>query len=320
MAGKHSLSNDRRESSKTWLPCIGSEDRLLTARKTSRDSILKSPQRKVRENSDLNVANVEEVKIANGKYKKGNEGKRQDQQRVQINNRRVNKRGSNPVGFSKGKRPSFSDPKESGKDAPKTRRGSKKNLQVVKPPSPDVIDLSNEKVVQELLLRLYQTLKTPDEKARERADKEQGYWKLEKSRENGDGLVEQKDRKMKEYSKNEPNLRSKSDSRLKSYNRLHVNTFPQLNKSTSNLQLFYSKPVTWESLEMHSLQRRKRTANSFAIRDSSLKCNLPEGKEAIKRQVCHLTWPYTEYNRTESSRTVLCDRALSVPLQCFCIS
>lgn len=314
MAAKQSSNNDRSENSKTLLPCIA-EDQLLTATKSSRESILKTAKHQGRAYSYPNAATTEEIKITSGKHKEGDEeGRRPDQHRVQINNRKLNKRTSLSVGFYKGKSGS-NDPKESGKDAPKMRRGSKENIEVVKPPSPDIIDLSNEKVVQELLLRLYQTLKTPDETARESPDKEHSYWKIEKPTENLEGFVEQKEmnRKMKECSKNEANF-SKSDSRLKTYHRHSVNTFPQLNKSTPTLQVFYSKPVSWESLKMRSLQRRKRTTNSFAIQDSSRKCSLPGRKEAINRQVGHLTWPYTEYSRLESSRAVLCDRGLSVPL------
>ena len=315
MAAKQSSNNDRSENSKTYLPCIG-EDQLLTATKSSRESILKTAKHQGRACSYPNAATTEEIKITSGKHKEGDEeGRRPDQHRVQINNRKLNKRASLSVGFYKGKSGS-NDPKESAKDASKMRRGSKKNIQVVKPPSPDVIDLSNEKVVQELLLRLYQTLKSPDETARESRDREHSDWKMEKPTENGDGFVEQKekDRKMKECSKNEANFRSKSDSRLKTYHRHSVNTFPQLNKSTPTLQVFYSKPVSWESLKMRSLQRRKRTTNSLTIQDSPRKCSLPWREEAINRQVSHLTWPYTEYSRAEGSRAVLCDRGLSVPL------
>ena len=315
MAAKQSSNNDHSENSKTWLPCIG-EDKQLTATKSSRESILKTAKLKGRAYSYPSAATTEENKITSGKHKEADEEeKRPDQHRVQANNRKLNKRASLAVGVNKGKSGS-NDPKDSAKDAPKMRRGSKKNIEVVKPPSPDVIDLSNEKVVQELLLRLYQTLKTPDETARENPDEEHSDWRIEKPKENGEGFVEQteKDRKMKECSKNEANFRSKSDSRLKTYHRHRVNTFPQLNKSTPTLQVFYSKPVSWESLKMRSLQRRKRTTNSFAIQDSSRNCSLPERKEAIYRQVSHLTWPYTEYSRTESSTAVLCDRGLSVPL------
>lgn len=281
MAAKLTWGNLRSEKSKTSLPCIG-EGELLKPPASFRDTKPKSSSKsRARVSSEPLVSKVEHAKKTS-EVDEGGKDKKLSKWR----------RGSIPVGWAKLK--DSSDSKEAAKDAAKTRRGSKKKIQPVNPPSPDVIDLSNEKVVQELLLRLYETLKVPDNIAHEGSLVEQNNWQME------------------ECGKNEPtNLSNKLDNRMRT-RRQRITKFPQLRKSTSNFEVFYSEPLSCKSLKNRQLQRRRTTTDILAFQGSSPKSSQQERKDTFNRQLV-MTWSYGDRAQTSMSRAVLRDGGLSVP-------
>ena len=293
MAAKQPPNNERSERSKNLLPCI-SEDELLKQPLSSRESKPKSSTKRARVNSEPNMPSDKEMKNASVKSADVDED---EKGKILVSNRRrVFRHGSLPVGCSKEK-PDSSNTKEVTKEPAIKKRISRKKIQQVKPPSPDIIDLSNEKVVQELLSRLYETLRVTDKDTRE----------LESA------VVEQNDWKGEECMKYHPSTRSKSDNKL-NLHRQHAVKFPRLGKSTSNLEVFYSKPLSWKSLKTRQLQRNERFSSILALKDSPTNSSQPEQKEMLCRQASQFTWPYRDYTRTECSGTVLRGRGLSVPL------
>ena len=284
MAKKLSASEKPRK----LLPCIG-EDKMLDNPSLSQVSKPKSSsRRRDRVHSDPNVPNAEQVKNASGK--KDSSGEDGKGRMLSSNRKKVPRRGSVPQGFF-----NSSDSKATFKEAAKkARRASKKDIQQDKPPSPDIIDLSNEKVAQELLLRLYETLRVTEKEAHESAPVEQNDLKIESR-------------------KTELGLSSKSENTMR-FHRQNVIGFPQLSKSTSNLEVFYSKPVSWKCLISRQLQRRKRPTNFLPFQDSLTRSDQLGRKELHNRQVSRMTWACCNYSPPGTSRPLLHDRGLSVPL------
>lgn len=268
---------ERNEKSRIVLPCIGEDELLNQPAPSSRGSMLKTPQQRLRLNSEpsvgvaaknTSVKSKDTVDDATGKGKMSN------------NHRKVTRRETIPD-YNQGNT--------------KTTKGSKNVKRQVKlnTPSPEVIDLSNEDVVNELMIRLYRTLRVQDNST---------YHSFPMD----DCTVEETSKQTK------PNERRKPDSGIKLFWH-HTTRFPQVSKATSGLEVFYSKPASWKSLtSSRQLQPRIRAKNFLAFQERSTKTNQ---EKMIQMNYRQLTWPFKENSaRAGRSTSVLRKRGLSVPL------
>ena len=262
----------------------------------------KSVKRKVWSNSEPTTLNSEDVKTAAMRAKTKNTEEEEGKGKATTNNR---KRVTIPGGL-----PKANDPKEPSKDVLTTRRASRKNIQPAKPPSPDVIDLRDEKVVRELLLRLYKTLNVSEETAHGCVVAEKRAWTTVEARNNAQSL-KQNEGKVEKYGNNGPDLRDTADHGMKLH-RHDIIRFPQLRKSASNFQVFYFKPLSCEYL--NTRQRRKSSLKFSAFQGKLLESGSLDRKETFKRNVCQLTRPLRDSKETQSPVSGLCGGGLSFPL------
>ena len=284
------------EKSKTILPSI-SEDKLDDNLTSPRDSKPKSSsKRRDLVNSadpEVAVSSEEQGRKAPGKKEAVTEepGKETLSSR---NRRRIARRSSLQTGLL-----NCTDSKtEMAREGLKTpRRTSKKKIQVVKPPSPDIIDLSNEKVVQELMLRLFETLR------------------LAETETQGSASMEQKDLKpMDKTEDKDARLHTDFETTTKFHQR-NVIKFPKPSRSTSHLEVFYSKPLSWQCLKNGQTQRRKRSTNYYAFRENFTKSYQDERKEMYNHgQLSQMIWNCSFIAPISTSRTMLRNRGFSFPL------
>ena len=284
------------EKSKTILPSI-SEDKLDDNLTSPRDSKPKSSsKRRDLVNSadpEVAVSSEEQGRKAPGKKEAVTEepGKETLSSR---NRRRIARRSSLQTGLL-----NCTDSKtEMAREGLKTpRRTSKKKIQVVKPPSPDIIDLSNEKVVRELMLRLFETLRLAETETQGSASMEQEDWKM-----------------MNKTKDNEARLHTDFETTTK-FHQQNVIKFPKLSRSTSHLEVFYSKPLSWQCLKNGQTQRRKRSTNYYAFRESFTKSYQDERKEMYNHgQLSQMIWNCGFIAPISTSRTILRNRGFSFPL------
>lgn len=284
------------EKSKIILPSI-SEDKLDYSLTSPRDSKPKSSsKRRDLVNSadpEAAISREEQGRKAPGKKEAFTEeaGK---ETLSSSNRRRIARRSSLQTGLL-----NCTDSKtETAREGLKTpRRTSKKKIQVVKPPSPDIIDLSNEKVVQELMLRLFETLR------------------LAETETQGSASMEQKDLKpMNKTEDNDARLHTDFETTTK-FHQQNVIKFPKLSRSTLHLEVFYSKPLSWQCLKNGQTQRRKRSTNYYAFRESFTKSYQDERKEMYNHgQLGQMIWNCGFIAPISTSRTMLRNRGFSFPL------
>jgi len=284
------------EKSKTILPSI-SEDKLEYNRTSPRDSKPKSSsKRRDLVNSadpEAAVSSEEQGRKAPGKKEAATEeaGK---ETLSSSNRRRIARRSSLQTGLL-----NCTDSKtETAREGLKRpRRTSKKKIQLVKPPSPDIIDLSNEKVVQELMLRLFETLRLAETETQGSASMEQKDWKPINKTED-----------------NDTRLHTDFETTTKFHQR-NVIKFPKLSRSTSHLEVFYSKPLSWQCLKNRQTQRRKRSTNYYAFRENFTKSYQDERKEMYNHgQLSQMIWNCGFIAPISTSRTMLRNRGFSFPL------
>lgn len=284
------------EKSKTILPSI-SEDKLEDNLRSPRDSKPKSSskRRDLVNSADLEaaVSSEEQGRKAPGKKEAVTEeaGK---ETLSSSNRRRIARRTSLQTGLLN----CTESKTETAREGLKTpRRTSKKKIQVVKPPSPDIIDLSNDKVVQELMLRLFETLR------------------LAETETQGSASMEQKDLKlMNKTEDNDARLHTDFETTTKFHQR-NVIKFPKLSRSTSHLEVFYSKPLSWQCLKNGQTQRRKRSTNYYAFRESFTKSYQDERKAMYDHgQLSQMIWNCGFIAPISTSRTMLRNRGFSFPL------
>lgn len=212
------------EKSKTILPSI-SEDKLENNLRSPRDSKPKSSskRRDLVNFADLEAAVSSEEKGRNAPGKKEAVTEESGKETLSSSNRRrIARRSSLQTGLL-----NCTDSKsEMAREGLKTpRRTSKKKIQLVKPPSPDIIDLSDERVVQELMIRLFETLRLAETETQGSASMEQKDWKM-----------------MNKTKDNEARLHTDFETTTKFHQ--NVIKFPKLSRSTSHLEVFYSKPLS----------------------------------------------------------------------------
>ena len=286
------------EKSKTILPSI-SEDKLEDNLRSPRDSKPKSSskRRDLVNSADPEAAvfNEEQGRKAPGKKEAAIEevGK---ETLSSSNRRRIARRTSLQTGLLN----CTESKTETAREGLKTpRRTSKKKIQVVKPPSPDIIDLSNEKVVQELMLRLFETLR------------------LAETETQGSASMEQKDLKpMNKTEDNDARLHTDFETTTKFHQR-NVIKFPKLSRSTSHLEVFYSKPLSWQCLKNGQTQQRKsRSTNYYAFRESFTKSYQDEERKEMYNhgQLSQMIWNCGFIAPISTSRTMLRNRGFSFPL------
>ena len=277
------------------LPCIGEDELLNQPASSSRGSISKIPQQMLRVNSESSVSGLctaaHRLSVSNAakntsvKSKDAVDGATGKGKMTGTNHREVTRRGSVPVGVS--------TEKDCYQGNAKTTKGSRNAKRQVKlsTPSPDVIDLNNEDVVKELVIRLYKTLRVQDSST---SDKDCTV------------RVEETSKQTK------PNAgRRKLDSEINLF-RHQKTRFPHVSKATSGLEVFYSKPVSWKSfISSRKLQPRIRARDFSAFQECSTKMNQEKMVQMNHRQ---LTWPFKDnYARPGRSTSVLRKRGLSVP-------
>ena len=284
------------EKSKTILPSI-SEDKLEDNLRSLRDSKPKSSskRRDLVNSADPEAAvfSEEQGRKAPGKKEAATEESGKETL-SSINRRRIARRSSLQTGLL-----NCTDSKtETAREGLKTpRRTSKKKIQVVKPPSPDIIDLSNEKVVRELMLRLFETLRLAETETQGSASMEQEDWKM-----------------MNKTKDNEARLHTDFETTTK-FHQQNVIKFPKLSRSTSHLEVFYSKPLSWQCLKNGQTQRRKRSTNYYAFRESFTKSYQDERKEMYNHgQLSQMIWNCGFIAPISTSRTMLRNRGFSFPL------
>lgn len=284
------------EKSKTILPSI-SEDKLEDNLTSPRDSKPKSSsKRRDLVNSadpEAAISSAEQGSKAPGEKEAATE-EAEKETLSSSNRRRIARRSSLQTGLL-----NCTDSKtETAREGLKTpRRNSKKKIQVTKPPSPDIIDLSDEKVVQELMLRLFETLR------------------LAKTETQGNASMEQKDWKMINKTKdNEARLHTDFETTTEFHQR-NVIKFPKLSRSTSHLEVLYSKPLSWQCLKNRQTQRRKRSTNYYAFRENFTKSYQDERKEMYNYgQLSQMIWNCGFIAPISTSRTMLRNRGFSFPL------
>lgn len=284
------------EKSKTILPSI-SEDKLEDNLRSLRDSKPKSSskRRDLVNSADPEAAvfSEEQGRKAPGKKEAATEESGKETL-SSINRRRIARRSSLQTGLL-----NCTDSKtETAREGLKTpRRTSKKKIQVVKPPSPDIIDLSNEKVVRELMLRLFETLRLAETETQGSASMEQEDWKM-----------------MNKTKNNQARLHTDFETTTK-FHQQNVIKFPKLSRSTSHLEVFYSKPLSWQCLKNGQTQRRKRSTNYYAFRESFTKSYQDERKEMYNHgQLSQMIWNCGFIAPISTSRTMLRNRGFSFPL------
>lgn len=284
------------EKSKTILPSI-SEDKLEDNLRSLRDSKPKSSskRRDLVNSADPEAAvfSEEQGRKAPGKKEAATEESGKETL-SSSNRRRIARRSSLQTGLL-----NCTDSKtETAREGLKTpRRTSKKKIQVVKPPSPDIIDLSNEKVVRELMLRLFETLRLAETETQGSASMEQEDWKM-----------------MNKTKNNQARLHTDFETTTK-FHQQNVIKFPKLSRSTSHLEVFYSKPLSWQCLKNGQTQRRKRSTNYYAFRESFTKSYQDERKEMYNHgQLSQMIWNCGFIAPISTSRTMLRNRGFSFPL------
>ena len=284
------------EKSKTILPSI-SEDKLDDNLTSPRDSKPKSSskRRDLVNSADPEAAvfSEEQGRKAPGKKEAATEESGKETL-SSSNRRRIARRSSLQTGLL-----NCTDSKaETAREGLKTpRRTSKKKIQVVKPPSPDIIDLSNEKVVQELMLRLFETLRLAETETQGSASMKQKGWKP-----------------MNKTKDNDARLHTDFETTTK-FHQQNVIKFPKLSRSTSHLEVFYSKPLSWQCLKNRQTQRRNRSTNYYAFRENFTKSYQDEGKEMYNHgQLSQMIWNCGFIAPISTSRTMLRNRGFSFPL------
>lgn len=287
MASKLSpQSTERNEKSRIVLPCIGEDELLNQPAPSSRGSVPKTPQQRLRVNSEPFTSNA--VKNTSVKSKDAVDDAT-GKSKMTTNHRKVTRRSSVPVRVS--------TEKDCYHGNAKTTKGSRNAKRRVKlnTPSPDVIDLSNEDVVKELMVRLCKTLRVQDNSTYDKFPMD-------------DCTVE-----VEETSKQtKPNAgRRKPDSEINLF-RHHTTRFPHVSKATSGLEVFYSKPASWRSvISSQQLQPRIRAKHFLAFQERSTERNQEKMVQMNYRQ---LTWPFKENSaRPGRSTSVFRKRDLSVP-------
>lgn len=280
---------ERNDKSRIVLPCIGEDELLLNQPvPSSRGSILETPRQRLRVNSEPVVSNAvkntlmkskDAVDDAAGKSKMTN------------NHRKVTRRVSVPDGVSTEKDCYHGNTKRT-KCSGNAKRQVKLNT-----PSPDVIDLSNEDAVKELMIRLYKTLKVQDNSTYDKFP--MGDCTIE---------VEETRKQIK------PNAgRKKPYSEINLF-RHHTTRFPNVSKATSGLEVFYSKPASWKSsISSQQLQQRIGAKHFLAFQERATKRNQEKMVQMNYRQ---LTWPFEENSvRPGRSTSAFRERGLSVPFK-----
>ena len=295
MASKYSpQSAERNDKSRISLPCIGEDELLNQPKSSARGSIPKSPsKRRLRVNSEPIVpANSSEAKDSAAAVRsKDATDDVSKVGKVSSNQKSIARRVSCPVGVSTDK-----DYAQCNTKATKSKNAKQK----VKPkaPSPDVIDLSNEDVVHELMRRLYQSLGIPDNRTN-----------LDSPMKNTDSTVEGSYKQTKTT-----NLCKKTDDARK-LSRHFTARLPQVNKITSNLEVFYSKPISWKTLvKSRQLYPKTRTKHYLAFQEVSTKANKPVKEKMLQTNENQLTWPMKRNCALAGrSTSVLRKRGLSEP-------
>jgi len=277
---------ERNEKSRKVLPCIGEDELLNQPASSSRGSIPNNPQPMLRVNSEPFVSNAltntsvkskDAVDDATGKSK------------MTTNHRKVTRRSSVPVGVSIEK-----DCNHGNAKTTKSSRNAKRQVKL-NTPSPDVIDLSNEDVVKDLMIRLYKTLRVQDNSTYDKFPMD-------------DCTVEEEET----GKRTKPNVgRRKPDSEISLF-RHYTTRFPYISKSTSGLEVFYSKPASWKSIiSSQHLQPRIRAKHFLAFHERSTAGNQENMVQMNYRQ---LTWPFKETSvRPGRSTSVFRKRGLSLP-------
>ena len=210
--------------------------------------------------------------------------------KMTTNHRRVTRRVSVPDGVSREKDCYYGNTKRT-----KCSRNAKRQVKL-NTPSPDIIDLSNEDAVKELMVRLYKTLKVQDNSTYDKFPLDDCTTEVEETR-----------KQIK------PNAgRKKPDSEI--LFRHHTTRFPHVSKATSGLEVFYSKPASWKSsISSQQLQQRIRAKHFLAFQERSNKRNQEKMVQMNYRQ---LTWPFEENSvRPGRSTSVFRKRGLSVPFK-----
>ena len=276
---------ERNEKYRIVLPCIGEDELLNQPAPPSRGSTPKTPQQRLRVNSEPNVSHAAKntsVKSKDAVDDAAGKGK------MTSNHRKVTRRGSVPVGVS--------TEKDCYQGHAKTKRSRNAKRQVkLNTPSPDVIDLSNEDVVKELMIRLYKTLRVQDNSSCEKFPMDDCTVKVEE---------------MSKQTKSNAERR-KPDSEINLF-RHHATRFPQVSKATSGLEVFYSKPASWKSLiSSRQLQPRIRAKHLLTFQERSTKRSQVK---MVQMNYRPLTWPFKENSTFPGrSKSVLRKKGFSVP-------
>ena len=285
-------TTERNDRSRISLPCISEDELMSQPPPSSRGSVSRTPSKqRPRVNSEPSVPNAGEVKNSSVISKTAGDDAAAGKIKMSSNHRKVSRRGSVPAGVSK--------EKDCNQGNTKTAKGSKhvkrRQVKLNEAPSPDVIDLSNEDVVHNLMMRLFETLKVPDGNTCNSSLSQQN-----------DYALEEPDKQIITYTlhQTKPNRR-KAENGITSH---HMSRFPQLSKSTSNLEVFYSKPKSWKSLMTNrQLQPRIRSRNFIALQERSTKTD--------QINCSSLSWSFKQNSaRTGRSTSVLRRRGLSEPL------
>ena len=262
---------------KSVLPCIGEDELLLNQHvPSSRGPIPETPRQRLRVNSEPVVSNT--VDDAAGESK------------MTTNHRKVTRRVSVPDGVSREKDCYHGNTKRT-----KCSRNEKRQVKL-NTPSPDVIDLSNEDAVKELMIRLYKTLKVQDNSTYDKFPLDDCTIEVEETR--------------KQITPNAG--RKKPDSEV--LFRHHTTRFPHVSKATSGLEVFYSKPASWKSsISSQQLQQRIGAKHFLAFQERSNKRNQEKMVQMNYRQ---LAWPFEENSvRPGRSTSDFRKRGLSVPFK-----
>ena len=280
---------ERNEKSRIVLPCIGEDALLNQPASSSPGSIPKTPQQRLRVNSEPFVSS--RVKNTSVKSKDAVVDAAGKSKMTTNHTRKVPRSGPVPVGVS--------TEKDCYHGNTKTTKGSRNVKRQVKltcnTPSPDVIDLSNEDVVKELMIRLYKTLRVQDNTT---------YNKI--AVDDCTVTVEETSKQIK------PNAgRRKPDSEINQLFRHHTTRFPHFSKATSGLEMFYSKPASWKSMiSSQQHQPSIRAKHLLAFQERSTKRNQ---EKMVRMNYRQLTWPFKDSARLGRSTWVFRKRGLSVP-------
>lgn len=290
MASKYSShSGERNEKSRGLLPCIGENEVLNQSTSYGRGLIPKSPsKRRIRVNSEPYIIDNSEEKDSVAAVRSGEDAADDVTKSGKLSNnqKKLTRRVSVPLGTSTHKDSSLSNAKT-------TRSKTEKVRVKPKAPSPDVIDLSNEDVVHELMKRLYESLGVPDKTHFQQLTIDQNDSEVE-------GSCKQT------RNTNECTKTDESTTRL-----------PHVSKITSNLEVFYSKPASWKTLmNSRHLCLKTRTKRYLASKPTA---NKPvKEKLMLKTNEHHLTWPWKRsFDLSGQSTSVMRERGLSEPFVAF---